>query len=134
MNRLVGLLGLLRQKHRLDVGQNTTLGDGDARQELVQLLVVTDGELQVTGDDPRLLVVSGCVSCQLENLSSQILHDGSQVDGRTGSDALCVVAFSQMTVNTADGELKSGTRRASLALSLRLSSFTASRHDFNVLR
>ena len=106
----MGLLGLFRQKHRLDVGQYTTLGDGDAGQELVQLLVVADGELQVAGDDPRLLVVAGGVSCQLENLSSQILHDGSQVDGRTGSDALGVVAFAQMTVNTTDGELKSGTR------------------------
>ena len=123
---LVGLLGLFRQKNRLDVGQYTTLGDGDAGQQLVQLLVVADGELQVTGDDPRLLVVAGGVSCQLENLSSQVLHDGGQVDGRTGSDTLGVVALAQMTVNTADGELKSGTRRASLGLSLRLSSLSAS--------
>ena len=129
----MGLLGLFRQKNRLDVGQYTTLGDGDAGQELVQLLVVADGELQVTGDDPRLLVVAGGVSCQLENLSSQVLHDGSQVDGRTGSDTLGVVALAQMTVNTADGELKSGTRRASLGLSLRLSSLSASRHDCRVL-
>ena len=126
--RLAGLLGLFRQKHCLDVGQYTTLGDGYARQKLVQLLVVADGELQVTGDDPRLLVVTGGVSCQLENLGSQILHDGSQVDGRSGSDALGVVALAQMAVNTTDGELKSGTRRTSLALSLRLSSFAASRH------
>ena len=130
---LVSLLGLFRQKHRLDVGQYTALGDCDARQELVQLLVVADGELQVTGDDPRLLVVVGGVSCQLENLGGQILHDGTQVDGRTGSDAWSIVALAQMTVNTADGELKSGTRRTSLGLSLRLSTFTASRHDCSVL-
>ena len=128
----MGFLGLLRQKHRLDVGQYTTLGDGDTGQELVQLLVIADGELQVTGDDPRLLVVAGGVSCKFENFSSQILHDGSQVDGRSRSDALGVVALAQMTVNTADGELKSGTRRASLALSLRLSSFTSSRHDRSI--
>ena len=115
----MGLLGLFWQKNRLDVGQYTALCDGDAREELVQLLVVADGQLQVTGDDPRLLVVAGGVSCQLENLGSQILHDGSQVDGRTGSDALSIVALAQMTVNTTDGELKSGTRRTSLALSLR---------------
>ena len=129
----MGLLGLFRQKNRLDVGQYTTLGDGDAGQQLVQLLFVADGELQVTGDDPRLLVVAGGVSCQLENLSSQVLHDGGQVDGRTGSDTLGVVALAQMTVNTADGELKSGRRRASLGLSLRLSSLSASRRDCRVL-
>ena len=66
---LFRLLCLFRQKHRLDVGQYTALGDGDARQELVQLLVVADGELQVTGDDSRLLVVTGGVSCQLEKYS-----------------------------------------------------------------
>ena len=64
----MGLLCLLGQKDCLDVGQHTSLSDGDARQELVQLFVIADGELQVTGDDPRLLVVAGCVSCQLENL------------------------------------------------------------------
>ena len=32
------------------------LGNGDAGQKLVQFLVVADGQLQVTGDDPGLLV------------------------------------------------------------------------------
>lgn len=39
------LLGFLREENRLDVGQHTTLGDGDAGQEFVQLLVVANGEL-----------------------------------------------------------------------------------------
>ena len=126
----MGLLCLLGQKDSLDVGQHTSLSDGDARQEFVQLFVVADGELQVTGDDPRLLVVAGCVSCQLENLSGQIFHHGSQVHGCSGADALSIVAFAQMTVNTTNGELETSTGRASLALSLRLSTFTASRHDY----
>ena len=126
----MGLLCLLGQKDSLDVGQHTSLSDGDARQEFVQLFVVADGELQVTGDDPRLLVVAGCVSCQLENLSGQIFHHGSQVHGCSGADALSIVALAQMTVNTTNGELETSTGRASLALSLRLSTFTASRHDY----
>ena len=51
-------LGLLGQKHSLDVGQHTSLGDGHAGQKLVQLLVVADGQLKVTGDDPGLLTVT----------------------------------------------------------------------------
>ena len=41
------LLGLLGQEHSLDVRQHTTLGDGHTGQQLVQLLVVADGQLQV---------------------------------------------------------------------------------------
>ena len=104
---LLGLLRLLGQEHSLDVGEDTTLGNGDSSQELVQLLVVTDGELQVTWDDSGLLVVTSGVTCQLENLSSQVLEDGSEVHWGTGSDSLGVVSFPQETVDTSDGELES---------------------------
>ena len=50
-------LGLLGQKNSLNVGQDTTLGDGDTGQELVQLFVVTDCQLQVTRDDPSLCLL-----------------------------------------------------------------------------
>merc|ERR1719489_58210 len=95
--RLSLLFGLLGEKDSLDVGEDSTLGNGDASQQLVQLLVVPDGQLQVTGDDPGLLVVTGSVACQLENLSSQVLHDGGQVDGSSGTDTLSVVALPQET-------------------------------------
>lgn len=67
----------------MNVGQYTTLSDGDVAKELVQLLIVSDGELKVTGDDTCLLVVTGSITSQLENLSSEILKDGSEVDGST---------------------------------------------------
>ncbi len=104
-----GSLGLrfLGQQDSLDVGQDTTLCDGHARQEFVQLLVVTDGQLQMTGDDSGLLVVTGSVACQLQNFSSQVLEHGSQVDGSTGTHTLGVVTFTQKTVDTAHGELQS---------------------------
>ncbi|KAK2852043.1 hypothetical protein Q5P01_008319 [Channa striata] len=66
---LDGFLGLLGQQHRLDVGQHAALSDGDSAEQLVELLVVAHGQLQVTGDDPGLLVVAGGVSCQLQDLS-----------------------------------------------------------------
>lgn len=55
-----------------NVGQDTTLGDDNGSEELVQLLVVSDSELQVTGDDTGLLVVSGGVTGKLEDLSSEV--------------------------------------------------------------
>ena len=42
----------------MNVGENTTLGDGDVTEELVQLLIVADGELKVTGNDTCLLYTS----------------------------------------------------------------------------
>ena len=66
---LGGLGGFLWQKNSLDVGEDTTLGDGHTGEEFVQFLVVPDGQLQVSWDDSALLVVSGCVACQFQNLS-----------------------------------------------------------------
>ena len=125
---LGGFLGLLGEKNGLDVGQDTALCDGDAGEEFVQLFVVADGQLEVTGDDASLLVVTSCVSGQLENFSGQILHDGGQVDGRSGTDALGVRSFAQHTMDTTDGELESSTARTSLGLSLHFASFAATRH------
>ena len=124
--RLLGLLGLLGQEHGLDVGEHASLGDGHAGQELVELLVVPDGELQMPWDDPALLVVSGGVSCQLEDLGCEVLHDGCQVDGGSGSHSLGVVAFPQQTVDASHGELETGPAGPGLALSLCFSSFASS--------
>lgn len=100
-----------RQRTLVNVGQNTTLGNGDVTQELVQLLIVADGELEVTGDDTSLLVVTGSVSSQLEDLSCQVLEHGREVDGSAGTDTLSVVALAEQTVNTADGERQTGLGR-----------------------
>lgn len=125
-----GLLGLGGQQRGVDVGKDTTLGDGDVTEKLVQLLIVADSELQVTGDDTGLLVVAGGVTSQLENFSSQVLEDGSEVDGGTSTNALGVVAATEQTVNTANGELKTGLGRAGLGLgaSSRLSTRFTTRH------
>jgi hypothetical protein len=49
-------LALLGEQHRVDVRQNTSLGNGDSSEQTVELLVVTDGQLNVAGDDARALV------------------------------------------------------------------------------
>ena len=62
LNKLsLGLLRLLGEENSLNVGEDTTLGNGDSGEELVQLFIITDGQLQVTGDDPDLLVVTGSI-------------------------------------------------------------------------
>ena len=75
-------------------------------EELVQLFVIADGELEMTGDDTGLLVVARGIAGQLEDLSSEVLEDSGEVDGSTGTDTLGVVAFAEQTVDTTDWECK----------------------------
>ena len=72
----------------------------------VQLLVIADSQLKVTGDDSCLLVVTSSVARQLEDLSAQIFEHGSQVYWGTGANALSIVAFAEKTVDTTNWELK----------------------------
>jgi len=53
----------------VNVGEDTALCDRDVAQQLVQLLIVADSELEMTGDDAGLLVVAGGVTGQLEDFS-----------------------------------------------------------------
>ena len=100
------LLSLLGKKHCLDVGQDTTLSDGDSGEKLVQFLIVTDCKLQMTGNDTGLLVVACGVAGKLKDLSGQVFHDCSQVHGCSCSDTLCIVALPQETMDTTHRELK----------------------------
>lgn len=50
-----GSLGLGRQELRVNVGQDTTLRDGDRAEKAVELFVISDSELQVTRNDTRFL-------------------------------------------------------------------------------
>jgi hypothetical protein len=106
----------------VDVGQNTTLGDGDVAEKLVQLLIVADGELEVTRDDTGLLVVASGVASKLEDLSCQVLENSGEVDGSASTDTLGVVALAEETVDTTNGERKTGLGR------------TAERNDVSMRR
>lgn len=65
----------------MDVGEDTALCDCDVAEELVQFLVVADGQLEMTWDDTGLLVVAGGIASQFEDLGCQVLKNGCEVDG-----------------------------------------------------
>ena len=100
------LLGLLGQKNSLDVGKNTSLSDGDAGEEFVQLFVIADSKLKVTRNDSGLLVVTSSVARQLEDFRAQIFKHRRQVDWCTSANTLSIVAFAKKTVDTTNRELK----------------------------
>lgn len=103
------LLGFLGEKDRLDVGQNTTLGDGYSGEQLVQLLVVTDCQLKMTWDDTRLLVVTSSVASQFKDFSSQVLHDSGKINGGTSTNTFSIVSLAEQTMDTSHRELEPST-------------------------
>ena len=100
----------------MDVGDDSALGDGHSTQKTVELLIVPDGQLKVTGDDPGLLVVPGSVPSQLEDFGSEVLHDSGEVDGGTSSNPLSVVASAEMTMDPSNWELETGPGGSRLLL------------------
>ena len=121
----------------MDVGENATGSDGGAAQKSVELLVVADGELNVTGHNSGLFVVLGGVTGKLEDLSCEVLKDGGEVHWGTGTDALSVSALLHEASDSSNWELKSsfGCSRhgTGSGLSLASSSFSSGHCDVLVL-
>ncbi len=114
----------------VDVREDTAGGDGDLAQELVKLLVVSDGELNVSRDDSLLLALLGGVSSELQDLSDHVLEDSGQVHGGTRTDPAGISAVLQESSNSANRELKTslGALRTSTSL---LRSFAATTLSFS---
>ena len=113
---LNSLRAFLGKENSVNVGKNTSRGNGNSSKKTVQLFIVLDGKSNVTGHNSALLVVAGGVSSQLENLGTKVLENGSKVDGGTGSHAGGVLSLTEVTSDTTDGELKSSLGRSSGAL------------------
>ena len=93
----------------MDVREDTTGGDGNILHKLGEFLVVSDSELDVSWDNSRFLGVLGGVTGELEDLSGEVLKDGSEVHWGTGSDSLGVSSLLEESGDSTDWELKSGS-------------------------
>ncbi|CDW71611.1 UNKNOWN [Stylonychia lemnae] len=100
-------LTLSWEEEDVDVGEDTTAGNGSVGHEFVELLVVSDCELDVSGDDSSLFVVLGSVSGEFEDLSSEVLENGGEIYWSTSSDSLGVSALLEESCDSSDWELKS---------------------------
>ena len=126
---------LLGQQRRVDVREHAAGRDRDRAEELVELLVVADGELDVARHDARLLVVARGVARELEDLGAEVLEDGAHVDAGADADPRGVLALAEVAVQARHRELEAGLgrrrRRAALGLALALAAatFSFARHD-----
>ena len=87
-------------------GSTPPYRDGDAAEELVELLVVANCKLDAAGNDAGLLVVAGSIAGELENLGSAVLGNSTEVHGSTSADARGVLALLQVAMHATDGELE----------------------------
>jgi len=117
----------------VNVRDDTSACDGSL-DERVELLVTTNGKLEMPGRDALDLVVLGSVTRKFQYFGRQVLEDGRAVDRRGGAHAAVVrSSLFQETMDSAHRELQAGlgrTRNGSLLLGgtatlLRRSSFLA---------
>lgn len=73
LSRLAASCGssFLGQQDTMNIGQHTSVGDSHLTKQPAQLLIVPDGKLNVTRDNPRLLVIPGRVPSQLKHLQKR---------------------------------------------------------------
>ena len=102
MLHLGGLL--LGEEELVEVGRDTTSGDRNLTDKLVQLLIVLNGELDVTRNDTGFLVFASAITGQLEQLGNEVLDDGRGEDGSADTETGCVTAFAQELRDTRHGE------------------------------
>ena len=92
----------------MNAGKNSTRSNGDTTKQLVQFLVVLNSKGDVTGHNTALLVVPGGITSKLQDLSTEVFQHSGEVHGSTGSHSGGVLSLTEVTADTADGELKSG--------------------------
>jgi hypothetical protein len=117
---------LLGEKDGVNVGKDTSTGNGDSSEKTVELFIVLDGKSNVTGHDTALFVVTGGVSGEFENLSAKVFEDSGEVDGGASTHSGGVLALTQVTADTTDGELQASLGRCSGGLLLSAASLSFS--------
>ena len=93
----------------MDVWENTTGSDGGVSHESSEFFVVSDSELDVSWDDSASSVVSGGITSEFENFSSEVFKNSSEVDWGSSTNSFGVSSLSEMSVNSTNWELKSSS-------------------------
>mmetsp|Transcript_41627 Transcript_41627/g.67523 ORF Transcript_41627/g.67523 Transcript_41627/m.67523 type:complete len:201 (+) Transcript_41627:327-929(+) len=113
--------GFLGQEDLVNVRENTTGSDGHSGEKFVQLLVVANGELNVSRDDSRLLVVARCVPGKLEDFGAHVLQHSSEIYGSTGTNSRRITTLLQERRKASDWELQASLGASACGLRALLS-------------
>ena len=87
----------------------SSVGDDGISEKSVEVRVLLDGKVDASWDDSALLHLLGGVAGELEDLSGEVLEDGSEVDGGTVTDSLGESSFLEESGDSSDREVESGS-------------------------
>ena len=104
----------------IDLWADTTLGDLDLGEELVEFIIVADSKLNMSRGDRLLLVLVGAVTRQIEDLHREVLKCCCEEDSATDSNSCCISALFQLSVASADWEDDSSSGGSGNRLTLSL--------------
>ena len=91
----------------MDVRDDTTTGNSGLDQG-IELLVTSNGKLQMSWGNSLHFEILGSVTSKLENLSGKVLKNGSAVDCGCGTDSVVGADFTlQESMNSSNWELNS---------------------------
>ena len=102
-------LALLLEKEGLNVGENSAIRDGGVSNHLVEFLVVSNSELNVTGNDSLLLGLDSGIPGKFDDLAAEVLKHGSGEDTSTLTNLLGVAASLVHGVDATNGERDVGS-------------------------
>ena len=96
----------LRKELGKDIWHSPSLSDGHRGEELAQLIIISHSQLDVSGQDPGLLVFPCSIPRQLQDLGSQVFQHRSHVYCTTRADPFSVVASLKEPVDSTHRELQ----------------------------
>ena len=93
----------------VDVWKDSTCGDSGVSHKSGELLVISDGELNMSWDNSWSSVVSGGVTCEFEDLSGEVFKDGGKINWGTGTNSLGMSSLPKMSGDSSYWELESSS-------------------------
>ena len=90
---LAALIGRLFKENGLNIRQDASLGNGNIAKKFIQLLIVSDGKLNVARNDSFLFVVTGGVPSELQDFSSEVLEDSSKINWSSKSNSISIFSL-----------------------------------------
>ena len=93
----------------MDVWENSTAGNGGILKKLVQFFVVSYGQLNVSWDNSWFFAILGSITSELENFSSEVLKDCSEVNWGSSSNSWCRSWLLKESCDSSNWELESSS-------------------------
>lgn len=79
----------------MNIGNYTALRNSYISKESVKLLVVSDAQLYVPGNDSFLFEISSSVSSKFKNFGREVLQHCSEVEWGTHANSVSILALLQ---------------------------------------